>query len=232
MRFLLVGALALAGCGPVIGNGQLTTDARSETGYTIVENDSEVAVRVFPGAFSQSVVVDDNLVPLIKTEVRDGALRILSSSPVRASTDAGIDVHLPDVAAIRNAGTGSITAFGFSGLASVTVESHGSGSVDWSGSAQAMTVSSSGSGPVRLLSGALASSITVSSSGEGGVDAQSFPATNATLSNSGSGEVIATVRGGALQISATGSGNVTWYGTATSPNITDTGSGMVVHGGE
>jgi hypothetical protein len=66
-------------------------------------------------------------------------------------------------------------------------------------------------------------------SGSGSVYAQELTATSASLAASGSGDIVALLAGGTLDLELSGSGDIDWYGTATISSSSRTGSGQITH---
>ena len=84
-----------------------------------------------------------------------------------------------------------------------------------------------GSGAVTLTGSA--NGLDASVSGSGNLNARDFAVTGAAkLSNSGSGNLTATINGD-VSFELSGSGGIDWYGTANISGSTVTGSGKVTH---
>jgi len=138
MRFntslLILMCLALAGCRHpgVRGSGVERTEARQLGEFSEVEISGkfDIVIRCgqSPGA---TVVTDDNLIPLIKTEVRGSVLHIYPEKDVSPRTDLHIDVSTPSLSRVMVSGVvdldirkvqGERLSLGINGAATVVAE--------------------------------------------------------------------------------------------------------------
>jgi hypothetical protein len=116
-RLLLVGAaFALAACSTVTNNGSLiqvgsapytegsgkpVTDTRQLAAFHALSLQGPLSVTIAPGSGSSAAITaDDNLLALIRTEVRDGTLTI--------SIDGSLSTHNPIKATIATAALDSV----------------------------------------------------------------------------------------------------------------------------
>lgn len=108
----------------------------------------------------------------------------------------------------------------------VKVTLSGSGSVEWTGMAREVDVSSEGSGRV-VLSGD-ANHLQARVAGSGNVDAQELRASSADLHSESSGDMLARVDGGGVNVTIDSSGDVELWGSASLQTVRVRGSGELV----
>jgi hypothetical protein len=153
MRFAAAALLVLlaAGCGGATkGSGHLVTVHRSVAGFSSVELRGAGTVDVTVGApAGVAIYGDDNIVPLIKTNVVDGALVI--SSKHSYSTHDGLEIRVStpalDAAAIDGAGTFRATRIR---ATSFSANLRGTGTLDLDGTVGRLDTSLSGVGSALL----------------------------------------------------------------------------------
>ena len=145
---LLLITLAITACG-VAGSGVTATQSRSIADFTSVSAADGVRLEISRGPTSLTIEGDDNLLPLIKTEVVDGrliirkttrealratrpiVLRLTTPSLSRLEASGGTDVLLADAAAPRfSADLSGGVDFEATGLELESFELHASGGVD------------------------------------------------------------------------------------------------------
>ncbi|MDP3498722.1 MAG: head GIN domain-containing protein [Myxococcales bacterium] len=145
---LLLVTLATTACG-VAGSGVTATQSRPTADFTSVSAADGVRLEISRGPTSLTIEGDDNLLPLIKTEVVDGrliirkttreslratrpiVLRLTTPSLSRLEASGGTDVQLADAAAPRfSADLSGGVDFEATGLELESFELHASGGVD------------------------------------------------------------------------------------------------------
>ncbi|MFZ6647078.1 head GIN domain-containing protein [Undibacterium sp. TJN25] len=154
--------------GGVTGNGELTREARQVTPADALEVNGSVSVVVSMGsANTLEVEGDSNLLPLLKTEVRDGVLKV--------RVDGGF--HTRNALRVRYTTTA---------LRSITVNS--SGSVEATAlQNDNLAVQVNGSGSVRLEGAG--NNLDLRSRGSGSIDASSYRTARANVKMSASGGI-------------------------------------------
>jgi hypothetical protein len=203
--------LFLAGCssgllGTTTGSGNLRTENRTVSGFTAVQLSGIGDVQVQQGGSdSLAVSAEDNLLPLLTSDVVDNVLRLGVKDGTRIDNRQLItfQVTVRQLTGLDVAGSGSQKATNVK-TSSLQVRVTGSGSVTAAGTADSQDVTMSGSG-VYNGSGLTTMTTKVSSTG------------------SGSADVAVRDR---LEVSITGSGTVSYSG---SPQVTQsvTGSGSL-----
>lgn len=153
-----VGIAALTGCGGtssssrVEGSGVSKTVSRSVPAFSKVELAGIGTARVHPGS-PQAVTItgDDNIVPLVTTEVRDGTLVVSTKENTQLSTVTPlvVEVRAPSVTGSSLTGSGDLSVDGVAGPrfdAALT----GTGKLDVGGTVSALDATVSGTGAAQL----------------------------------------------------------------------------------
>ncbi len=206
--------LAAAGCnfGLVEGSGNVVTETREVSGITSVGlSCSGDLVVVQNGTESLVVSADDNILPLLVTEVESGRLTIglKPGTRVRPSAPMHFELSVDRLEALSISGSGSASVDSLRTPA-LNVAVSGSGEADVRGLVTGpVAVAISGSGLVSFEGNADSQSIAVS--GSGGYDGGELNTKTASVAVSGSGDVVlwATEK---LEAQVSGSGSVTYYG--------------------
>jgi len=201
LALLAVGSVVTA-CSATAGSGQLATQSRQVSGFTSVElaGVGELSIDQ-TGTESLTVSAEDNLLPLLTSEV-EGDTLILGKKPnTRIVTTKPITYTLTmkDITGLAVSGSGTINAPKLT-TAALRIEISGSGVITTAGNADDQSLEISGSG--RYLADGLTSKTTT-----------------AEISGSGTGNVVAS---NALDVKISGSGTLTYSGN---PQVTQTVSG-------
>jgi hypothetical protein len=142
--------LALGGCithTGVQGSGVSKTEKRELPAFKSIETQGAYDVEVTcqrPGSFE--IEGDDNIIPLIQTEVRDGVLYVTSKNSTTSKT-VSLRVALPDLAAITSTGAGKINVVGVKND-KFEVHSTGAAKVTATGQTKAAVITSTGAGEI------------------------------------------------------------------------------------
>lgn len=219
--------LLLTACGlsVVQGSGNIQTEARPVSGFDRVMFAGNGELVITQGdTESLTVEADDNLLPLIKTEVKNGELFIGFDKEdwdtfYRPSQPIRFNLALDDLSALTLSGSGRATMAEL--IADhLLIEVSGSGSVEVDQlQASDLSLVLSGSGQVELSGQATLQEVGISGSGTyhgGDLESQT-----ASVSSSGSGSGTLWVRE-SLEAKLSGSGSVSYYG---SPAVTSESSG-------
>jgi Putative auto-transporter adhesin, head GIN domain len=201
LALLAVGSVVTA-CSATAGSGQLATQSRQVSGFTSVElaGVGELSIDQ-TGTESLTVSAEDNLLPLLTSEV-EGDTLILGKKPnTRIVTTKPITYTLTmkDITGLAVSGSGTINAPKLT-TAALRIEISGSGMITTAGNADDQSLEISGSG--RYLADGLTSKTTT-----------------AEISGSGTANLVAS---DALDVKISGSGTLTYSGN---PQLTQTGSG-------
>jgi len=205
----LIVLAAVSGCATttksVVGSGTMIDETREVADFNRIELRTMGQVTVtFGEATGVQLRVEDNLMPLVQTNVRDGWLVIESppNTTLSPTRTLEINVTMPELAEIKLSGAGLIQADGVTGESLVT-NIPGSGNVILSGSVDRQTVDVSGAGTY---------------------DAYELASREATVNLSGTGNVLLYVSA-TLKATVSGMGNVLYRGDpSVAQNVTGTGA--------
>ena len=194
---LAFGALTImSGCSlinTVDGSGDIKSEVREVPAFKgIVIKGSADAIIKMGTTQHLEITTDDNILPILTTEVSDGILTLDSKESYSSTDGVKLEITVPQMESITIKGSGDITVNGNS-VESLIVPNfdvviEGSGSVEGTGlNATNTDVRIKGSGTIRLSGkgGALVSLI----SGSGEIFAGSFATASAKATIRGSGEI-------------------------------------------
>lgn len=207
----------------VAGSGVQTSETRTVAAFDRIElgGDYQVVVRV--GA-EQAIALagDDNLLPLVRTDVRDGTLHIESDEDLAPRREIRIEIGVPSLRGIHSGGSSDVAV---RSVRSRTFDAQVSGSSELaaSGDFGDLTTSISGSGEIRM--DGTADEIDGRVSGSGELHLVEVRARAARIHVSGSGGATVNVAE-RLDAEISGSGEVRYAG---SPEVAAdvSGSGSV-----
>jgi hypothetical protein len=206
---LVVVGLALPACkfnaSGIAGSGVRKTEKRELKSFSAMDTTGAYEIHIAcqkPASFE--IEADDNILPLIKTEVRDGILFVNSDVRYHTSKPVTLRINVPALAAVTSRGAGEITIGDVDGD-SLKLESMGAASIDATGKAK---------------------SVVISSTGAGKIDADNLQAEKARIDVTGAAsvEVYATEQ---LDVSVSGAGSVTYRGNPKVVNKHVSGIGSV-----
>lgn len=209
----LIGLLA-AGCatignvfdGPQVqGSGKVKSESRKVSGFTKIASigSADCEVRVGP-AVSVKVTADDNILPLIKTEVKNGKLEISSKGSFSTKSGIKVAVTVPNLEGFEIVGSGDASIQGVKG--------------------KAFACGISGSGDIKANGNADKLDATISGSGD--MDLSHLRARDASASISGSGDIQVNVTG-SLSGVVSGSGSIRYSGNPKNVSRVVSGSGEI-----
>lgn len=189
--------------GGVHGSGNVQTDTRSLSGFHAVEVGGVYQVEIACGKdFGVEVTADDNILPLVRTEVSGGVLRISSEQRVSPKSTMKIKITAPDIDSLDVSGVANVAMTG--------VKNSG------------LSIDSSGASKIRI-EGAT-SKLTVDVSGATSIDAENLAAENASVGASGASSVLVNVSGN-LKANASGASKIRYAGSPTlEPKTSGAGS--------
>lgn len=182
----------LSGCrfGGVRGSGVRKTEKRDLPAFTSIETTGAFEVEVNcqkPASFE--IEADDNILPLIKTEVRSGVLHVSSTKGYSTSGGIVLRITVPDLESVKSTGAGK---FRVSDIKNDSFEIRSTGAAQVSASGQSKSVK-------------------IGSTGAGKIDAHNLRANNAEVNVTGAAsvDVYATDE---LDVTVSGAGRVTYSG--------------------
>lgn len=227
MRSLLtVGCLiALSGCAVIVtgnddvqlktvfssdtvtGNGVLAHDVRTAGNVSAIDVSGPLEVNVRVGvAPSLEVDADSNLLPMIRTEVVGGVLRMWVQGSARSNNSMRVTYTVPSLGYVNASGSTRLNISDLNG-APLDLSKSGSGAVNLSGRVSRLDV--------RL-------------SGSGHLNASALKSGDANINLSGSSRTtLGQVQGNSLTAHVTGSGSLQASGSVASVNAHTSGSGGI-----
>ena len=222
---LLSGCIQISGWKTVRGSGQITSESRTVSGFNQVSVSGSGELRITQGAEEAlTIEADDNLLPLIKSEVSGGYLRIgpenVNLSP---SKTIHYDLHVKDLNSVHLSGSLKAEA-GALKTEKLSLHISGSGRIQI-GKLEADVLETHISGSGDMVVAGQVREQHVGISGSGGHHAADLKCEQADISVSGSGNCVLWVTG-ILKTSISGSGAVEYYGTP-QVNSHTSGSGKV-----
>jgi hypothetical protein len=211
--------LTLAACGDISisfndgdskvkGSGVKATETRAVAAFTAIEATGIGSLKLRVGeSDSLKITADDNLLPLIKSEVKNGVL-VLSTKGASSSKNGIIfEATANTIKRLENSGTVSMDAGGFAGGELVVVCS-GVGSVTLAGRVDSLKAELSGVGSLSA-DGLSADRVETNLSGVGSANVRAEKSLNGNVS---------------------GVGSLTWKGAATDVSTNVSGIGRVSKG--
>ena len=208
--WFLIAGLLLVGCDDdgvsdgdgVRGSGDVVTESREVSGFDeiVVLGSGDVIVSV-TGTESLTIEAEDNIMPLLTTEVNGGRLELGSDTSFSATQGITYTITAEELDGVTINGSGDVAASGIdAGSFEVTI--NGSGGVEPAGASEELTVGINGSG---------------------NYDGEDLIASIGTVEVSGSGSAVVNVTDD-LTVRIGGSGDVEYLGNPTvTQNISGSG---------
>jgi hypothetical protein len=169
----------------VRGSGNRKTEKRELASFKSVEASGAFEVTIVCQQ-SQSFEIegDDNVLPLIKTDVNDGNLRIHSDTQYSASRPIAIRISIPDLEKYVSAGAGDVHISGVKNE-QLVFSNTGATNIEASGDTKLLDIKSSGAGNIETEE-LHAERAKVSVSGAANVDVYASQQFDVTVSGIGS----------------------------------------------
>ena len=211
------------------GNGVITTENRSVSSFTTVNNASEFDVIIeYSANATISVKADENLQQYIRTYVQNGEL-ILETDQDRClqpQEPIAVTVYCPYLESVILSGSGDIDMYDItSDYLNLTLS--GSGDINASNiiATNSLEMNLGGSGDITIDGKAANAQYYLTGSGD--IHGEMMRADKCSIVLSGSGDVYTYVYT-SLKIVLSGSGNVYYYGDPEEIEQRVTGSGVVI----
>src|SRR5690348_5263083 len=228
MKYFIIFCAAaglLASCASMSGNGNVIKENRGISDFNKIRTSGSIDVVIsICNQFQVTVENDENLLPYVITEVRDGQLSIRYKNDVSINNDhAKVFVTAPSLDKIATSGSADVSSDGvISNSNQLDISTSGSGDIKLNVDAPLVNATSSGSGNIELSGSTKDFKCTISGSGD--ARCAQLKSENAVVRVSGSSDVhvFASV---SLKVNITGSGDVYYGGNPSSPEIHITGSG-------
>ncbi len=177
--------------GGVRGSGNVITDKRDLSGFRAVEVGGTFEVEIAAQKdYSVVVEADDNLVPLIRTDVSGGTLRISADKRISSKNPVRIRISAPDIEKLDVSGAASVTATDLKN--------------------KDLSLGSSGASKVKLTGETAKFNVDVS--GATKIDAADLKAASAQVEASGASHVDVNVSGD-LKVDASGASRIAYVGS-------------------
>jgi len=148
---LVACGVALTGCKlhrGIAGSGVRKTEKRDLKSFNAIDTTGAYEIDVTcqkPASFE--IEADDNILPLIKTEVRDGILFVSNDQEYHSTKSTTLRITLPDLNSVASHGAGEVK-IADAKSSDLKIESTGAASVVAAGTARSVTISSSGAGSI------------------------------------------------------------------------------------
>jgi Putative auto-transporter adhesin, head GIN domain len=151
LLLLLACGLSLGGCKierGLAGSGVRKTEKRDLKSFSAIDTTGAYTIDVTcQKAAGVEVEADDNILPLIKTEVRDGILFVTNDQPYHSAKTVTLRITLPELNSVTNHGAGQIKITD-ANSSDLKIDSTGAASVDASGTAKSVQILSTGAGQI------------------------------------------------------------------------------------
>lgn len=211
----------------VAGNGVLAHEVR-QVGTVAgleVSGPLEVSVRVGP-ATSLAVDADSNLLPMIRSDVSGGVLRLWVDGSLRSNNSLRVTYTTPSLTLLRASGPGRLTVNDLHGEP-LDLSKSGSGSTTLTGQVGMLDLHHSGSGSINAY-GLRIGSARVEQSGSGRSGLGPVQGRELFVNVSGSGSLQASGSVGAVSARTSGSGSIDIKGvTSEQADLAANGSGGI-----
>lgn len=209
----LVLMVVFAGCHinrGVKGSGNRKAEKRTLAAFKAIETTGAYTAEVVcQKSATFEIESDDNILPLIKTEVRDGVLYVSNEERIDPSKGVILRISLPELTAVTSRGVGDITVQD-ANADSLAIDSTGAASIKAAGKAKTATISSTGAGDI---------------------DASRLLTEKAKVTVTGAASVIVYASDN-LDVTVSGAGSVDYLGNPKSVNKSVSGIGSVTKKGD
>lgn len=177
----------------VSGSGNVVTENREISNFKAVDVGGIFQVEITAQKdFGIEVQADDNLLPLIKTEVEGGVLKIESEEKFKSKNPVIIKVSAPNIEELEVSGASKVNLNDLNNE-ELTVDSSGASKITVSGSTANLTVDVSGASKI---------------------DAENLRSQNASVDASGASSVNLAISGD-LKVDASGASSIRYSGSPT-----------------
>lgn len=231
---LVFGVLLLNSCvaqwgKKINGNGIIITIERSVGDYEAVDMAGFYDVKFVAGTEGNLTIEgEENLLPHLVTEVKDGKLVLKTEKgySLKTSARSGIKITVPvkEIGAVYLSGSGDISSRTTLKADSFTMTISGSGAISLDLEVHDLKTRISGSGEINLSG--KASFFDVSISGSGDMEAYDLEAKNVNVNVSGSGDITITATEH-LKARVSGSGAISYRGNPVKVDSKSSGSGDI-----
>jgi hypothetical protein len=208
-------AMALTGCEykTIKGNGNVTTEVRKNLSVNKIKLMGSYDVELIPGSTpSVSIDADENILPYIITENRNGVLEIKSKNHFNLSSTHAIKVSIvtDKLESVVLSGSGNVVGKGkFTGADKLNISILGSGDINIETNTPKVDSHIAGSGTITLKGETKDATINIAGGGE--YKGDELKAENVKISITGSGDV-RVFADATLDVHITGGGDIYYKG--------------------
>ncbi len=207
---MLIGGVS-SGCGEIVrGNGNVITEDRTVSSFDGIKVSGAFEVFLEQGSNeSLRIEADENLMNLIKTEVRGGVLRIWIEESVIRSESMKAFITFENIESVDISGAVELNGVGMLNFDDLELEASGATEIDLNLNADNLELDLSGSSEIDLEGEA--SNLTLGISGAGELFAEDFILRSCDISISGAGSAVINVSE-RLDIDISGAASVRYKG--------------------
>ena len=198
----------------VEGSGKLKSETRNVNGFHSIDASGSYDIILVPGKTeSLTLEADDNILPLLVSEVKNGKLELYTKIKgyYKRSSKIKATVHYINLDEVEISGSGDIKQAEKSDFNKLKIEISGSGDLDLNLNAKDLKIECSGSGDIKLKGSA--EKVSISVSGSANINNFDLAAKNCNVEISGSGDANLNVSEN-LDVSVSGSGSIRYKGNA------------------
>jgi len=187
------------------GSGKIVTQQRDLKGFTAVDVGGVFQVEIVAQKdFSFEIETDDNLLPLITTEVRNGVLSIEAEKKLTPTDQIKVRISAPDIDNLDVSGAAHLTLNGVKNSV-ISVEASGASKLKIAGETTKLTADISGASKL---------------------DAEDLKTSNAEVEASGASRIDVNVSE-ELSVDASGASKITYTGTPASLHKNTSGASHI-----
>jgi Putative auto-transporter adhesin, head GIN domain len=198
----------------ILGSGNVVSESRNVSGFTEValESIGDLAIQQ-TGSESLTIEAEDNIIPKLKTEVKDNRLTISiePNTSIQATKPISYKLSVKDLNALELSGSGSIDAENIN-TNNLAVTNRGSGDVAANVDINNLKIAQGGSGEVKMRGKADTQDSDIS--GSGTYQAENLQSKEAKIVANGAGEASINASD-KLDVRINGSGSVEYIGNPT-----------------
>jgi len=184
LTLALSSLLLFTGCLGVHGSGVRKTEKRDLPAFTSIETTGAFDVEVTcQKSASFEIEADDNILPLVETEVKGGVLRVTTTKNYSSRGGIALRINVPNLESVRSTGAGKFHILDLKN-ASFKIESTGAATVVAEGQSKSIEISSTGAGKIDAHD-LRANTADVRVTGAAGVEVNASDELDVTVSGAG-----------------------------------------------
>lgn len=224
---IMIMAIVMLSCNVVgeRGNGNVVKQERKVESFNAIDVSGAFEVYLSQGT-NQSVFVeaDENLLPMIRTEVRGGTLMIGNEKPIRNSKSLKVYITVPELKSIELSGAVNLTSQNKLSFTELGLEISGATETNLELAVQKLEINSSGGSKMRFTG--MANKVDLDVSGAADIQAYDLMAevVSVNISGAGDAEVYATKE---LYADVSGAASVRYKGDPAKVDSNVSGAGSV-----